>query len=91
MACFLLIEGAKVACENFLMEHLSMETCVAYVRVAWRYDLDPLLYKSTRLLQARFHDFFIHDPDVLTLPAGCLKTFILKVSAEFLIFYFCCL
>jgi hypothetical protein len=73
LACFLLVERVRVVCESFLLEHLSMQSCVPYLKLAWRYDLHPLFRACAQLLQGRFHDHFIHQPLMLTLPAPCLK------------------
>ena len=63
----------RAVCENFLLETLAIQTCLHYLKLAYRYDLTHLFKASRQLLQSRFHDHFIYQPDVMTITASCLE------------------
>ncbi|KAK7114698.1 uncharacterized protein [Littorina saxatilis] len=72
LACFLLVERVRAVCEVFLLETLTLHTCLRYLKLAYHYDLTLLFKAGRQLLQSRFHDYFIHRPEMLTVSAGCL-------------------
>ena len=63
----------RAVCENFLLETLAIQTCLHYLKLAYRYDLTHLFKASRQLLQSRFHDHFIYQPDMMTITASCLE------------------
>ncbi|KAL8585767.1 hypothetical protein ACOMHN_040549 [Nucella lapillus] len=73
LACFLLVDSVRKACETFLLEHLTIDTCLSSLHLAHRFDLPHLFRNTYRILQGRFHDHFIHQPEMLTTPASCLR------------------
>lgn len=73
MACFLLVERVRVVCESFLLETLAMHTCLHYLKLAYRYDLTHLFKATRQMLQSRFHDHFIHQLEMMTITASCLR------------------
>ena len=50
-----------------------MHTCLHHLKLAYRYDLTHLFQASRQMLQSRFHDHFIHQPEMMTITASCLR------------------
>lgn len=73
LSCFLLVESVREVCEQFLLESLSLDTCLSSLILAHHHDLAQLFRACRKLLHSRFHDYFIHQPDMLLTPTPCLR------------------
>ncbi|XP_076449372.1 kelch-like protein 17 [Babylonia areolata] len=74
LACFLVVESVRNVCDKFMREHLSLDSCLLFMRVADRFNISDVLVACHSMLRNRFHDYFIHQEEMLSMPATCVKT-----------------
>jgi hypothetical protein len=71
---FLLMDDLKEYCKQFLLDlgNLDLTNCLRVRFLAEDHNMPQVLDSAQRIIEARFHDYLIHQDEILELPADYL-------------------
>lgn len=72
LSSYLMVECVQAICLQYLSDTFNIHTCLSYLALAENLQLHPLLDKAVDLVSNRFHDYFRHQPAIMSLSASCL-------------------